>query len=75
MKAETARIAAIPGLVACDRELACRSAGKPFVFDPFVVGERVGTGGLSAEDVNRIAADRKIHFEKIDPRVDDADLR
>ena len=46
MQAETARIAAIPGPVVCDYELPCRFAGKPFVFDPFIVGERVATGRI-----------------------------
>ncbi len=51
MQAETARIAAIPGPVVCDYELPCRFAGKPFVFDPFIVGERVATGRISQHDV------------------------
>jgi len=75
MKAETARIAAIPGPVACDYELACRFAGKPFVFDPFVVGQEVATGRISQRDVDARIKNMKLCFEKIDPRVDVADLR
>jgi len=74
-KAETARIAAIPGLVVCDYELPCRSAGKPLVYDNFAVTARVATGGMSAREVAEIAAARKIRFEKVDRRVDVSDLR
>jgi hypothetical protein len=75
MKAETARIASLPGPVVCDFQLPCRSAGKPFVFDPFIVGERTGTGQFSGEEVWAKAAERGIRFEKIDPRVELSDLR
>jgi hypothetical protein len=45
MKAETARISAIPGPVVCEVvPLACRFAGKPFVFDAFIVGQLVAAG-------------------------------
>jgi hypothetical protein len=75
MKAETARIAAIPGLVVCDYQMPCRSAGKPMVFDQFAVTERVATGQMSAHEVGEIAAARKIRFEHVDRRVDVSDLR
>jgi hypothetical protein len=75
MKAETARIASIPGPVVCDLELTCRSAGKRFVFDPFVVGQYVRTGRISQHDVDERTKNMMLRFEKIDPRVDDADLR
>lgn len=75
MKAETARIAAIPGPVVCDFQLPCRFAGKPFVFDPFIVGELVGTGRLSQREIAERIDNLEIRFEKIDRRVDVADLR
>lgn len=75
MQAETARIAAIPGPVACDYELVCRFAGKPFVFDLTMAGEGVATGTISQTDLAERIKSLKIRFEKIDPRVDVADLR
>ena len=75
MKAETARIAAIPGPVVCDFQMPCRFAGKPFVFDPFIVGQLVATGRLSPQDVAGRIDSLKICFEKIDRRVDVADGR
>ncbi len=75
MEAETARIAAIPGPVVCDFQMACRFAGKPFVLDPFIVGQLVATGRLSPREVAKRIDGLKIRFEKIDRRVDVADLR
>jgi len=74
VKAETARIAAIPGLVVCNYEMPCRMAGKPLVYDQFAVTERVATGQMSRSDVAEIAAARKIRFEDVDRRVDVSDL-
>jgi hypothetical protein len=34
-RAEAARVAAMPGLIACDLKVICRMAGKPFVYDDF----------------------------------------
>jgi hypothetical protein len=75
MKAETARIATIPGLVVCDYQLPCRFAGKPYVFDAFVVAQRIKTGEMSREDMLARAYARGIRFVKIDPRVEVSDLR
>jgi hypothetical protein len=75
LHAETARIAAIPGLVVCDYEIVCRSAGKPLAYDQFAVSQRRGTGQMSPQEIAAIAAARKIRFEKVDRRVDVADLR
>jgi hypothetical protein len=75
LHAETARIAAIPGPVVCDYEVACRAAGKPLVYDYFAVSQRVGTGEMSWQDVYAIAAARNIRFEKVDHHIDVADLR
>jgi dolichyl-phosphate-mannose-protein mannosyltransferase len=76
MTAESARIAAIPGPVSCYRALlACRLAGKPLVFDPFIVGEYIGTGRISQREVAEKISERKIRFEAVDPRTDLLDLR
>jgi len=72
---EIARVSAIPGPVVCPGvPLICRFAGKPFVFDGFVVREYVLTGLLSEQDVSRRIADRKLRFEAVDPRTDIGDL-
>jgi hypothetical protein len=75
MKAESARLAALPGLLACDRQLACRFAGKPFVFDHFIVRQLLDTGKLSQQDLAERMAKQKIRLVTVDPRVDVADLR
>ena len=75
VEAETARIAGIPGLVVCEYEIVCRSAGKPLVYDHFAVSQRLGTGEMSSQEMYAIAAARKIRFEKVDRRVDVSDLR
>jgi hypothetical protein len=75
MKAESARIAAIPGPVTCKVALACRFAGKRFVYDPFIVGEYVATGRLSEQDVLREVNQRKIRFESVDDRTSISELR
>ncbi len=69
MKAESARIAAIPGRVACNVALVCRFAGKQFVFDPFPVYEDVVTGRLSEQDVLDQLRQQKIRFEVVDGRT------
>jgi hypothetical protein len=47
VKAESAKVAAIPGNVACTNKLVCRLAGKPLVVDEFKTGELVATGRMS----------------------------
>jgi hypothetical protein len=75
MQAESTRISAIPGPVVCeDVPLACRFAGKPFVFDPFTVGQLVATGRISRAELARKIGDLKLRFEAIDPRVDISSL-
>jgi hypothetical protein len=69
MKAETARISAIPGRVVCDVvPLACRLAGKPFVFDAFTVGR------ISQSELSEKISAGKLRFEAIDPRADISSL-
>jgi hypothetical protein len=75
-KAESARISAIPGSVVCVSVLlACRFAGKPFVYDSFIVGQHVATGRISQCEVTEKINDRKIRFETIDQRADLYDLK
>jgi hypothetical protein len=75
MKAETARISAIPGPVVCEVvPLACRFAGKPFVFDAFTVGQLVAAGRISQAELSKKISDGKLRFEAIDPRADISSL-
>jgi hypothetical protein len=75
MKAETARISAIPGRVVCDVvPLACRLAGKPFVFDAFTVGQLVAAGRISQSELSEKISAGKLRFEAIDPRADISSL-
>jgi hypothetical protein len=75
MEAESTRVAAIPGPVVCGNvPLTCRFAGKPFVFDPFTVGQLVATGRISRAEVSRKIGDLKLRFEAIDPRADISSL-
>jgi hypothetical protein len=75
MKAETARISAIPGPVVCEVvPLACRFAGKAFVFDAFTVGQLVAAGRISQAELSKKISDGKLRFEAIDPRADISSL-
>jgi hypothetical protein len=65
---DAARVAAIPGPVACDFKVVCRLAGKPFSYDDFRTEMLVATGasgGLDAEGL--IRAHGLTHFRG-DPR-------
>lgn len=66
-RAEAARIAAIPGPVACSNLVVCRMAGKPFVLDAFKVQMLRDTGALS--DAAYAAAAAPITFVTVDPRA------
>ena len=50
---ETARIAAIPGPLTCSVSIVCRWAGKPFLYDTFLVDQRIATGRTSQAEVDR----------------------
>jgi hypothetical protein len=51
VREDAARVAAIPGPVACDVKLVCRMAGKPFVYDDFRSEMLVATGASGGLDV------------------------
>jgi hypothetical protein len=69
MDVETAQIAAMPGPVVCPVMTLCRRAGKPFVFDAFAVDQRVRTGRLSSDELQRRIRAQGIRFEQIDART------
>ena len=51
---DAARVAAIPGPVACDFKVVCRLAGKPFVYDDFRTEMLVATGASGGLDVDGV---------------------
>ena len=68
-RAEAARVAAIPGPVACQNLVVCRMAGKPFVYDHFWVTQLVETGKMSSQQVEQLARRKAIVRDDTDPRA------
>jgi hypothetical protein len=57
---EAAKVAAMPGDVACANKVVCRLAGKPFVADEFKLEELVLTGKATDADVASMLEARHI---------------
>lgn len=71
---EAARVAALPGDIACSVKLVCRLAGKPLLVDEFKMEELVATGKATNEDVAGMLADRHVTpFVSTIPTSADAD--
>ena len=68
-RAEAARVAAIPGPVACSNLVICRAAGKPFVLDSFKVDMMLGTGTISAFRLYETMRRQGIVEDRTDPRA------
>jgi hypothetical protein len=68
-RAEAARVAALPGPVACSNLVICRAAGKPFVFDPFKVDMMLATGTISAFQLYDTMRRQGIVQDNTDPRA------
>src|ERR1043165_2676254 len=68
-RAEAARVAAIPGPVACSNLVICRAAGKPFVVDPFKVDMMLATGTISAFQLYDTMRRQAIIPDDTDPRA------
>ncbi|TMJ00171.1 MAG: hypothetical protein E6G97_19920 [Alphaproteobacteria bacterium] len=68
-RAEAARVAAIPGPVACQNLVVCRMAGKPFVYDHFWVTQLVETGRMTWHQVEQLARRKAIVRDDTDPRA------
>jgi hypothetical protein len=58
--ADAARVAAMPGDVACDIKIMCRLAKKPFVVDEFKIEELVATGKATTAEVASLLRARQI---------------
>ncbi len=67
-RAEAARIAAIPGLVACDYKVICRMAGKPFVYDDFRADMLIMTGAAKGLDAEGLIRQHGLTYFQNDPR-------
>ena len=65
---EAARIAAIPGPVACDFKVTCRMAGKPFVYDDFRVDMIIMTGAANGLDDKGLMRQHGLTYFQNDPR-------
>lgn len=68
-RAETARVAAMPGLVACSNLVVCRAAGKPFVYDHFKTMMMVETGMLTYAELGELTRRKGIVKDETDPRA------
>jgi hypothetical protein len=67
-RAEAARVAAIPGPVACDYKVICRMAGKPFVYDDFRAEMIVATGASHGLDERGLMRQHGLTYFQNDPR-------
>jgi hypothetical protein len=57
---DAARVAAMPGDVACDIKIMCRFAKKPFVVDEFKIEELIATGKATTAEVASMLLARQI---------------
>ena len=67
-RAEAARVAAIPGPVACDNKIVCRMAGKPFVYDDFRADMLIMTGVAKGLDAQGLIRQHGLIYFQNDPR-------
>ncbi len=65
---EAARIAKIPGPVACDFKVVCRLAGKPFAYDDFRAEMLVATGASGGLDEQGLIRAHGLTYVRNDPR-------
>jgi hypothetical protein len=68
VREEAARIAKIPGPVACDYKVVCRLAGKPFSYDDFRAEMIVATGASHGLDVEGLMREHGLTYVHNDPR-------
>lgn len=68
-RTEAARVAAIPGPVACDFKIICRMAGKPFVYDDFRAEMLIATGAAPGRDEHDLIAEHGLAEANEDPAV------
>jgi hypothetical protein len=69
VRAEVARVAALPGAIACSNLVVCRMAGKPFVYDPFMVMMQLETGMVTGQDMPALMREKGITKDDTDSRA------
>jgi len=68
VRQEAARIAKIPGPIACDFKVVCRLAGKPFSYDDFRAEMLVATGASGGLDEQGLMRAHGLTYVHDDPR-------
>jgi hypothetical protein len=68
VREEAARIAKIPGPVACDFKVICRLASKPFSYDDFRAEMLVATGASGGLDEQGLIRAHGLTYVRNDPR-------
>jgi hypothetical protein len=66
---EAARIAAMPGPVACENKIVCRMADKPFVYDDFRTDMMIMTGAAKGLDARGLIRQHGLTYFENDPRT------
>ncbi|HEY2134529.1 MAG TPA: hypothetical protein VGH49_01500, partial [Xanthobacteraceae bacterium] len=66
---DAARVAAIPGPVACDYKVVCRMAGKPFVYDDFRADMLIMMGAAKGLDDKGLMRQHGLTYFQDDPRA------
>jgi hypothetical protein len=75
MWSEVERVRQIPGPLDCEVMSVCRLAGKPFVYDPFAMEQRVRTGKLSRDELDALRKAQGIRGEPVAVSVRPIDRR
>ena len=66
---EAARVAAMPGPIACENKIVCRMAGKPFVYDDFRTDMLIMTGAAKGLDARGLIRQHGLTYFESDPRT------
>jgi hypothetical protein len=66
---DAARVAAVPGPVACTLKVICRMAGKPFVYDDFRADMLIMTGAAKGLDAPGLIRQHGLTYYENDPRA------
>jgi hypothetical protein len=67
---DAARVAAIPGPVACTVKIVCRMAGKPYVWDDFRTDMLIYSGAAKSLDAPSLIRQHGYTYYENDPRAD-----
>ena len=67
---DAARVAAIPGPVACTLKIVCRMAGKPYVWDDFRTDMMIYSGAAKGLDAAGLVRQHGYTYYENDPRGD-----